>query len=49
MIITFYNDKINPQGVINQKKVFEHFNIESRFNNVDMFINKYNEVLNNNG
>ena len=28
MIITFYNAKINQSVVTNQKKVFEHFNIE---------------------
>ena len=28
MIITFYNTKINQSVVTNQKKVFEHFNIE---------------------
>jgi len=28
MIITFYTEKINPQVVENQKKVFDHFKVE---------------------
>lgn len=55
MIITFYvetpmwdlDDGIKFGYGTTYNNIYHSF--ESRFNNVDMFINKCNEVLNNNG